>query len=820
MFGSDQWLSNPASGFYNGVATQSLRFDQDSSTYLTRTPSSAGDKKTWTWSGWIKRASLISGSPYSGFGIIFAGGNEQNMWAIPANCTMIAYWINTEQLVVLGSGNTVLRQTSARQRDLSAWYHFVVAMDTTQGTANDRTKVYINGVQQTSFDTTNNVSQNTDLNINETSNHLIGGQQTANSGSYMNMYLAETNFVDGTALDASYFGETKNGVWIPKKYTGSYGTNGFRLQFNQTGTGTASASTIGADTSGNTNHWTSSGIVASDCDMPDSPENNFATLNPLNGLTGITYSVGNIKMTGSASNNALSSMAVSSGKYYFEVYSADNGGSGNLLVGIIDTSAVNAVATLATNNGTYRSNGVITNLAGSAQTAGATYGTGNYIGVAVDVDAGTVQFYKDNVAQGATPSFSFTANTEIVPHIRCDATDSIAVINFGQDPTFAKIVSAGTATGTGAGVFRYAPPSGFLALCTSNLPEPTIGANSDTQADDHFNTVLYTGTGSSNAITGVGFQPDWTWIKRRSGNPNAIGNGHNSLYDSTRGVTNELYSDLTSGEADNNNSLTAFGTDGFTVGSEARVNANNETHVAWNWKANGGTTSSNTDGSITSTVQANTDAGFSIVSYTGTGSGATIGHGLSSALNMVIIKNRDQTDNWAVGQTDIGFGNHLQLNVTDASTSASAVFNATAPTSTVFSVGTNHKTNASSEDYIAYCFHSVEGYSKFGSFKGNASADGTFVYTGFKPAYILMKNTTITTPWYILDNRIGNGEGNTTPNKFLVANTSGVEDSPTGADFLSNGFKIRTTGQGQNGSNELIIYMAFSEQTFKYANAK
>ena len=818
MFSNEQWLANPSSGFYNGVATQSLRFDQDSSTYLTRTPSSAGDKKTWTWSGWIKRASLISGSPYSGFGIIFAGGNEQNMWAIPANCTMIAYWINTEQLVVLGSGNTVLRQTSARQRDLSAWYHFVVAMDTTQGTANDRTKVYINGVQQTSFDTTNNVSQNTDLNINETSNHLIGGQQTSNIASYMNMYLAETNFVDGTALDASYFGETKNGVWIPKRYTGSYGTNGFRLQFAQVGVGTASTSTIGADTSGNTHHFTSSGIVASDCAMPDSPENNFATWNVLSKGAGTSTAEGNLKAIYSSNNQAgiSSTFSVDTGKYYFEVGCQ----TASVLIGVAPSTYKNPDNINSTTGSIHYASGGNKSLAGTETSYGASYGDGDVIGVALNLDDGEVTFYKNNSSQGAL-SLTSGLSYGISSASGSSSSTFTVILNSGQDSSFAGTETAqGNTDGNSIGDFYYAPPSGFLALCTANLPEPTIGANSDTQADDYFNTVLYTGTGNTNAISGVGFQPDWLWLKKRGESDN------HGLFDSTRGTNGRLQSDTEDVESTGGNQLDSFDSDGFTLddNAEDQFNKNNVTFVAWNWKANGGTTTTNDAsstgiGTIDSVFQANTTAGFSIVTYTGNSTaGATVRHGLTVAPEMIIVKNRTNATYWCVYHKDVGVDRYIELDRTGASQAQGDynMFNSTAPTSSVFSLGTLASTNTS-HNYIAYCFHPVEGYSKFGGYVGNNAADGIFVYLGFRPAFIMIKRSNATEHWHILDNKRDSFNG---VDNELWASLPNDESSGTErGDFLSNGFKIRGNNAGYNTSHN-YIYMAFAEAPFKYANAR
>tara|TARA_R100001079_G_scaffold110107_1_gene84577 strand:+ start:767 stop:1840 length:1074 start_codon:yes stop_codon:yes gene_type:complete len=333
---------------------------------------------------------------------------------------------------------------------------------------------------------------------------------------------------------------------------------------------------------------------------------------------------------------------------------------------------------------------------------------------------------------------------------------------------------------------------------------------------DYFNTVLYNGTGSSNSVTGVGYQPDWTWIKQRNGTTNHF------VYDGVRGVQQTIYTDATSAEATQSQGLTAFGTDGFTVGTNTGVNGaggTGGTYVAWNWLAANGT-ASNSDGSISSTVSANTTAGFSIVSYTGGGANATVGHGLGAAPKVVIIKQRtDAGYNWVFGSDTLTSWEYiLKLNLTDAEATGSgpqSCFNSTAPTSTVFSIGTSHATSGSGDSLIAYCFVEKQGYSKFGSYIGNGNADGTFVYTGFKPAFVLLKKTSGGTArnWCILDNK---REGFNPENDQLHSNTTGAESMGSGTtlDLLSNGFKLRVTDDDKNENGNPYIYMAFAENPF------
>ena len=316
----------------------------------------------------------------------------------------------------------------------------------------------------------------------------------------------------------------------------------------------------------------------------------------------------------------------------------------------------------------------------------------------------------------------------------------------------------------------------------------------------HFNTKLYTGTGSSNSITGVGFQPDWVWIKNR-GNTES-----HALFDAVRGVTKRIASNSTGAEETNANTVTAFGTDGFTVGTNAGVNGNGISTVAWNWKAGNSAGSSNTDGSTSSTVSANTTSGFSIVKYTNPSSGSpfTVGHGLGAAPKMIIIKNLSSAQTWGVYHASVGFGKYLRLDSTAAEASANLV---TATSATTFSAYQDH--HSTGNELIAYCFTPIKGFSKFGSYTGNGNADGTFIYTGFKPAFALVKRSDSSNNWNLYDNKREGFNGGDEP---LFADLNNSESTDTGRiDFLSNGFKIRTTNSQVGASGGTYIYMAFAK---------
>ena len=328
-----------------------------------------------------------------------------------------------------------------------------------------------------------------------------------------------------------------------------------------------------------------------------------------------------------------------------------------------------------------------------------------------------------------------------------------------------------------------------------------------------FQTVLWTGDSADDrSITNTGnanLQPDVVWIKNRNSTQNHY------LYDSTRGANVQLLPADSAGETTVADRMQAFQTDGFQVGSSSEVNYNSYTYIGWQWKATAGTTASNGNGSITSTVQANTTAGFSIVKWTGTGSAATIGHGLGVTPQMIIVKNLDKSSQWAVYHYKVGNTKYLALNDADAEATYSGYWNDTSPTTTVFSVGSDGDVSGGNgEEVISYCFAPIKGYSKIGNYKGNGNADGPFVYTGFKPAFIIKKGTG-SGDWHISDNK--QNSFNAFDNALRPNVTNGTETGNT-LDFLSNGFKIRNTGGSWNGNGSTYIYMAFAQNPFVATN--
>jgi hypothetical protein len=770
---------------------RSLRFNSSDSAYLSRTPGTAGNRRTWTLSFWAKFCEFANIK-----GIFSVSTAYMNLYG------------DYFDLGSTGTGSFSL-YTTAFYRDPSAWYHFVVAFDTTQSTSSDRAKLYVNGVQQTLNGT--GPGLNFEAGWNDAILHKIGEDRSL--GRYLNGYLTNIHFIDGQALTPSSFTETDatTGQLIPKTYTGSYGTNGFNLLFADNSSNTAS--TLGKDSSPNGNNWTPNNFSvtagAGNDSLFDFPVNdgtdtgvggevrgNYAVLSNEYGpsfKTRLSISNGNLDVTfnnSGSSSTALSSIGVSSGKWYAE-FTCTQTGSYYAFVGIASISAQsNNIESLGygdsyaylNNSGNKMSNG-------SSVAYGATWTAGDVIGVALDLTAGTLTFYKNGTSQGQ--AYSSISGTYV---IGCTGFLSwMFSANFGQRP------------------FAYTAPSGFKALNTANLPSPLV-----TKSNTVFDVVTRTFTGASASITSLAFAPDFLWFKRRNDAAS------HSLFDSVRGVSGRLLSNGTNAEITVTDALTSFDSSGFTLGVDSgsiSVNGpSSGTGVVWAWDA-GTSTVSNTAGSITSQVRANATAGFSIVSYTSTGSTATVGHGLGVAPSMVITKCRSIISAFVVQHIRLAANNVLYLNGTDSSQDVSGSGAIPTPTSTVFSVNNQQGSNGiSGTTMIAYCFAPVVGYSSFGSYTGNGSSDGSFVYTGFRPRWILIKETSGGESWAIFDtarNTYNTAGFFLRPDSSLQEHTSGSVD----LDILSNGFKLRSTNATINAART-YIYAAFAEAPINYSRAR
>ena len=794
-----------AAGGYD--ITDSLRIRQSASGYLERTPTTSGSTTTATWSFWIKLAD-ISGTTNTC--IFEQGATANNRVSIYYRPNLGTYNYTFQFFYAVGASYTQIIP-NAKFRDPSAWYHVVVVLDTTNATANDRMRMYVNGEQITSFELDNrsSVTQNQTTQLNTTDTVRIGSSSFSVANP-LDAYLSEFNFVDGQALTASDFGETNaDGVWSPKKYTGTYGTNGFYLNFSD-GTSTT---TLGYDYSGNSNNWTTNNVsltAGSTYDlMSDTPSladedtSNFATLNPNDKKSTLTLSEGNLRATGANAsyNNAYSTMQVPKDtKIYFEVTVVNSLAGGNNLAFYLDS--VVDWSRVGNNAGSWGldvgvASTYYTSLNGTSSNTGISISNGHVTQMAIDQASGKIWLGINNTwlssgnpSTGANPIGTISTTADYYIRALCYNSGSIA-FNFGQRP------------------FAYTPPTGYKKLNTYNLPDSSI-----TDGSQYMNPVTWTGDGSTTRdITGFGFTPDLVWTKKRSAT------GNNYLFDSIRGNNKVLISDLTNAELVPS-SFTGGGPngiieDGFDIISGTsnadNINANGATFVGWGWRGSDSTAVSNTDGTITSTVSANTTSGFSVVTYTGNGSSGTVGHGLGSAPTVYIIKNRSASANWIYFTTQIdGSVDFLSLNTTGAKFNASEP----APTSSIFTLGSSATTvNASGNNYVAYCFAEVEGFSKFGSYTGNGSTDGTFVYTGFRPAFILYKRSDTTANWRIQDTaRDTNNDGGSIE---LFPHLSNAESSSARFDILSNGFKAITTSADTNASGGTYIYMAFAENPFK-----
>ena len=832
LMGAAAAASAGGADFYDYQIQHSARFlrtGDNTNTYLKRTPSSAGNRKTYTLSLWVKRTQTTTLETFAS-----AQVTSTTNYVDGYKFGSAQYDNSGLSLAAKGtlSGSLI---TSAAYRDLSAWMHIVIRVDSTQTTAANRFRLYVNGEQVTAFGTETYIAEDYEGGFCSTREHAIGWGTGANNGQGFFGYMAEVILADGTSYAPTQFGETKNGVWIPKDPDGtSFGTTGFHLDF-------ASSSDLGNDVSGNNNDFTNVGMSAHDqmLDTPtfDSSSNggNFCVMNPLNSGSNNTFSEGNLKVTNSSGGcSALGTMSLITGhKWYFE---GKLTGSGNNWIGIIEengyTNSANTNSSIAGssgfNNYLYGYNGSIYYGANSSAT-GATMGSGDIMGVLVDLESATntIQFYKNGAAQGSAFNLTGTGINYTPMSDRGSGSGDGFIFNFGQDSSFAGAETAQTnSDATGYGSFYYDDGASAKAICTGNLP--VADAINPALTDDDFpqklfDAKLYTGDGtSSNAITGVGFQPDFVWIKSRSAAEN-----HN-LYDSTRGANKRIKSNTTGGET--TEGLPSFDSDGFTVDAGGTIcNVSSRTYVGWTWRINGGTTSSNSNGSVTSTVQVDPSGAFSLVKYRGglTGAGAaTVGHGLSKAPSLIIFKGYGNLSGgdgqWWVGSDELTSWNYfIRLNTTADEIDKSGNGSMASPTSTVFSVNNTDGLGAGTIDNLAYCFTNVEGYCKTGGYTGNANDDGAFVYTGFRPAWILMREIA-TDNWGIYDDkRIGQNDDSGSGNAVLYPDTNNDEENQASRaiDLLSNGFKLRTSNATFNASGN-YVYLAFAENPFKYATAR
>ena len=941
-------IGSPSPFFLAGkkayAVDRSLRFNRADSTYVSRSVSSTGNRRVWTVSFWMKFCEVL-------------GNSSQRIWSNDSgngsgDILKIEFDSGADsnrRLSVIDNnhaGSGIRFVGERRFRDPSAWYHIVLAVDTTQATATNRVKIYVNNEQisdwRSGSEHNHPPNQNYDTCVNLSGKSNTWGRSFTfgnSSADHFDGYLTEINFIDGFQYDPSYFGETDvtTGQWNPKKYVGSYGTNGYYLNFSDN-SGTT-ATTLGKDSSGNGNNFTPNNFSvaagAGNDSVSDTPTNNFCTFNPLkkNISTPVTYTEGNLQYNGVSGNNycrSSTTISVSSGKWYaeFKMVSGYSATDPTLRIGIITSSAGHRDSN---NDGLYyenTNNAVSVNygaggaiyVSNTSQITGlATYTNNDVLGIALDLDNDKFFVSKNGTffsngtgtqdpAAGTNPLYSggvITSRKSEGFEISFQGySDKVVTADFGQQG------------------FAYTPPAGFKAICTANLPDPTI-----LLPNKHFDTKLYTGNAGTQTIDELNFAPDWVWIKSRSSAINHV------AWDTVRGATLRVGPNQTNAEGTSANGLSAFTSDGYTLGDMANVNGSGLSMVAWNWNAGdtdgktytvkvvsdcgnkyrfddygtsavtldlaeGGTYifdqsdssnathplrfytaadktggeyttgvttagtpgssgaytqivvaasaptlyyqcsahagmggqintnstlgSSNFNGNIQSVVKANTTAGFSITTYTGTGSSTTVGHGLGVKPDVIIIKCRSNTDNWMVYHNQKNEGvdpedYYLELNSTSAGPNSTVMLNDTAPTSTSVTIGSDNSVNGSSRTYVMYSFSGVTGYSKFGSYIGNGNADGAFIFTGFRPAWVMVKRTDASNDWPISDNKRSSFN---LVDKALYADLSNSESTANRYDFLSNGFKIRNNLNESNASGGSYIYLAFAESPFKNARAR
>jgi len=925
-------LGSPNSFFLAGkkayAVERSLRFNRSDGAYLQATLGDGNEDK-WTWSGWVKKT---------------VNGQHQNIFSSGSyNVYTHINFENSDRLRFQNwhSAQKGTKITTRLFRDNSAWMHIVVIWDSGNSTADDRMRLYINGTRETSFSSSTNPDQNQDSVINGNSlggstygegKHFVG--KFANTSDNSSTYKTEINFIDGQAYDPSYFAETDviTGQWNPKKYTGSYGTNGFYLNFSDN-SGTT-ATTLGKDSSGNGNNFTPNNFSvaagAGNDSLEDTPTNNFCTLNSVKKDGQTTLSNGNLQASGSQSStyniNTQGTFAQSSGKWYYEVEFTS--GSGSCAVGWTRTTLRSSDNPTTGGGIVYRpTNGDYVDLAGNNPTTPPTTSTGTVIQVAIDLDAGKIwfgsggtYFNSGDPSAGSNEAMTFTGGSELLaPAVRTMA--ATFNFNFGQR------------------AFSYTVPTGYKKLNSANLPDPTIKL-----PNKHFAAFTYTGTGSSGDVVNitnsdVDFTPDWVWVKTRN-----VTNDH-ILSDSVRGGSKYLVSSETYAEQTNTQKIRAFIQNGFESGTDGDTNwSGGRPFVAWNWNAGdtdgktytvtvvsdsgnkyrfdgfgtsavtldlaeGGTYifdqsdssnaghplrfsttsngthgggseyttgvttsgtpgssgaftqivvaasaptlyyyctnhsgmggqantnstlgSSNFDGNNQSIVKVNASAGFSILKYTGTGANSTLvsmGHGLGVKPSAVFIKNRTRVVDWVawidgVGGSATDNQKNLALNTNAAAGQNSSQYR-TSDSTTITVRDTdsngNNKVNRSGDNYISYVFSEVAGYSKFGSYVGNGSSSGPFLFTGFRPAWVLIKNSGAGGFDWVLQDATRSTFN--VADKKLNPNTSAAEQTGNDRiDILSNGFKCRDSSAGINADNSSYIYLAFAESPFKNARAR
>lgn len=740
---------------------RSLRFNSLDSANLSRTFGTATTQGTYTFSCWVKRSKL---------------GSDQSLFGTSSTDRFCFNSDNTLSVILGGSAQAT---TTGLFRDCTSWYHLVYRQNGTAIT------VYVNGTSVATGTSASSV-------INTNVAHRVGAADTS---AYFDGYMCEVYFIDGQALTPSSFAETDGttGVWSPKKYGGSYGANGVYLSFSDN----TSTTTIGYDDAGSNDFTANNFSVAAgagndslvdtltnygtDTGAGGEVRGNYCVYNQLDTQATSygteTFNNGSLDMPSQSDDAGRGTFGVNYCKWVFEVTLTSSVG-GSMYVGWC--TAQTDLNNLAHNPaGFYYENAGNKFISASSTSApsssayGASYTNGDVVRCEIDFTGKTIQWYLNNVGQGSVDISGALDGTTYYPTVYANVVSS--VINFGQR------------------AFTNTASSGYKVLCTQNLTTPTIK-----KGNSYINTLLYTGTGASLAVTGLNFTPNFVWAKART---SATDYG---VYDSIRGVQKQIESNTTTDETTETTGILSFDSSGFSTGALAQLNTASITYAAWNW--------------VESAVP-----GFDVVTYTGNGSARTISHTLGAVPKLMAVKARATAgadQGWPVYHSVVGATQYLLLNATDAPATASTVWNDTAPTSSVFSVGTNANVNTNNDTYVAYLWAPVTGFSAFGAYTGNGSSDGPLIYLGFRPAVVLIKCYSTTGNWLIMDSVRNTVNSGSTAVLFPNATNIEVGDTTYATDFIASGFKLRNTDAAINGSSSTYIYAAFAENPFNYSRAR
>ena len=774
---------------------KSLRFNDDDSAYFSRSQAD-GNRKTYTISWWMKWSKTISNQR------IFGTGTSSSQHSVMLDSADKFY------LYYNSSGNSGEFTTARTFNDPAAWYHFVFAVDTTQATESNRMKLWVNGVQQTDLVSTTYPNQNVDMKWNYATDHYIGRYV---SGYYFGGYMAELFMIDGTAYDASTFGETDEdtGQWIPKDCSAdlTYGTNGCYLKF----TGTD----LGEDSSGEDHDWTANNFTVTDGSNPElvdtstdvplmsddgaNGRGNHCTLNPRECSSHLTLKQGNLYVRGASTNwgSVLGTFHMSSGKWYWEMdaHLAEDAAVSIAKQGC-DLNWANGQITSDPDNDAW---GIITSgqkqSKNTASSYGDSFGVGDIIGVAFDADNGALYFSKNGTWQNSGDPTSGSTATGAAFTGLTDGPYLPSFSHYGHGS-----IERSFYVNFGARSFVHTPPSGFKALNTYNLPDPAIPDPSK-----HFDISLTTGANALSTATGLTDGADLVWIKDRENTSNHL--IFNRINDSGMDGTphlrvNQAHSESTSGS----------------------YSAPSGESVSYVWNA-GSTTASNSDGDVTSSVRANTTAGFSIVEFTvptWNGGPRTVGHGLNAVPGWIMLKGTGQDASWYCYHKDLDASNphdyYMRINENNGRDNLDDSWGTSAPNSTVFS--DRQLGGGDGEEKIAFCWSEVEGYSKIGSWVGNGQtgANGRFVHCGFRPAWIMLKRRDAASwNWWLRDYK---RDPYNPADARMQADTDNSDNQGDGYNIYSNGFQLTLSNGDYNASDEVYIFVAFAESPFKYSNAR